>query len=119
MDVLQQPVEGEAVDSQSNATATASIAGVAGFKWRVTAVFASYSGAAVGTPTRATLVAGGVTRGRGVSTSDGWQQTFVNPMEGADGAAVSLSLPAGGVGAVGDVCIQAIKIPTLPSGIKV
>lgn len=119
MDVLHSPTDGSAVDSQSNATATATLAATTGFKWRVLAVSASYSGAAVATPTRATLVVNGVTYGRGVSTSDGWQQTFSGGIEGADGAAVSLSLPAGGAGAVGDVAIMAVKIPTLPTGIKV
>lgn len=119
MKVLQQENDTVAVDSQSNATATATLAATTGFKWRVTAVSASYSGAAVATPTRAVLTAGGIAMGRGVSTNDGWQQSFVNAIEGADGAAVTLVLPAGGAGAVGDVFVSAVKVPTLPAGIKV
>ena len=118
MNVLQKAVDSVAIDSQNNATATATLAATAGFKWRVTAVSASFSGAAVGTPVRATLVANGQTMGRGVSTSDGWQQTFMNPIEGADGGAITLNLPAGGVGAIGDVILTALKIPTLPTGVQ-
>lgn len=113
MHVLQKAVDSVAVDSQANALATATLAapGV-GFKWRVTAVSASYSGAAVATPTRAILTANGVAMGRGVSTSDGWQQSYVNGVDGADNGAVTLTLPAGGAGAVGDVILHGIKIPT-------
>lgn len=112
MHVLNKANDSIAVDSQTAAQAQAVLAapGV-GFKWRVTAVTASYSGAAVATPTRAVLAVGGVNIGRGVSTSDGWQQSFVNGIDGADNAAVTLTLPTGGAGAVGDVTITAIKVP--------
>lgn len=118
MNVLQKAVDSVVVDSQSAATVTATLPATAGFKWRVTAVSASFSGAAVATPVRATLVANGVTMGRGVSTSDAWNQTFVNPIEGADGAAVVLSMPSGGAGAVGDLILTGVKIPTLPTGVQ-
>jgi hypothetical protein len=112
---LQKGVDTVAVDSQTNAIATATLAapGV-GFKWRVTAVSATYSAAAVATPLRATLVANAVTMGRGVSTNDGWQQSFVNGIDGADNGAVTLALPAGGAGAIGDVVITGVKIPSTP-----
>lgn len=102
-----------AVDSQTNATATATLAapGV-GFRWRVVAVEASFSGAAVASPgVRATLTIGGTTIGRDVMSGDSWSQSFPNGMDGAENGAVSLALPAGGVGAVGDVMIAAVKIP--------
>lgn len=118
MNVLQKAADKIAVDSQTAATATATLAATAGFKWRVTAVSASFSGAAVATPVRATLVANGVTMGRGVSTNEAWQQSFPNPIEGADGGAVTLSMPTGGAGAVGDLILVAIKIPTLPTGVQ-
>jgi hypothetical protein len=114
---LKQGIDGQAVDSQTNATATATIAapGV-GFKWRIMSWAASYSGAAVATPFRATLVANGITRGFGVSTAVPWGCED-SSIDGADNGAVSVSLPAGGVGAVGDVYINAIKIPTGYSGL--
>lgn len=116
MHVLQKAVDSVAVDSQTNATATATLAAAgSGLKWRVTGVKASYSGAAVGTPTRATLVANGVTMGVGVSTNDAWKESFVNGIDGADNGTVTLALPAGGVGAVGDVVLTAIKVPTAGS----
>ena len=113
MHVLDKPIESVVVDSQNNATATATLAAPgAGFKWRVTGWRASYSGAAVGTPTRATVTGIiGVTIGRGVSTNDGWECSLVNPADGANNGQPAIALPAGGVGAVGDVSIMAFKVP--------
>lgn len=113
MHVLQKTVETVVVDSQTNATATATLAVPgAGFKWRVTGWRASYSGAAVATPTRATVTGlEGVTIGRGVSTNDGWEVNLTGPMEGADNGQPAISIPAGGIGAVGDVSICAFKVP--------
>lgn len=103
-----------AVDSQTNTTATATLAAPgSGFKWRVVAVSAAYTGANVASPGfRAVLTIGATTIGRGVQSGDAWQQSFPNGMDGADNGAVTLALPAGGVGAVGDVMIAAIKVPT-------
>lgn len=113
MHVLQKANDSVAVDSQTAAQSQAVLAAPgAGFKWRVTSVSASYSGAGVATPVRAVLAVGGVNIGRGVSTSDGWQQSFVNGIDGADNGAVTLTLPTGGAGAVGDVMVAAIKVPT-------
>jgi len=108
--VCQQGSEQQAVDSQSNATATATLAAAgAGQKWRVTGYGASFSGAAVATPVRATLACNGVTRGHGVSTTAAAAVSDVY-LDGADNGTVVLTLPAGGVGAVGDVYLQAIRI---------
>lgn len=113
MNTILEPNAAPAVDSQSNATAVATLAAAgAGFKWRVSAVSASFSGAAVATPVRATLALNAITMGRGVSTSDGWQQSFTNPLESADNGTVVLTLPAGGAGAVGDVMVAAVKVKT-------
>lgn len=111
MDLLQKAVESTAVDSQSNANAVATLAAAGvGFKWRVTGWAASYSGAAVAVPLRATLVANAVTRGFGVSTATPWNEDQVNPIDSADNGTVVLTLPAGGAGAVGDVYVDAFKI---------
>lgn len=113
MNVTNEPNSGIALDSQSNAQAQATLAAAgSGFKWRVTAVSASFSGAAVATPVRATLALNAQTVGRGVSTSDGWQQSFDTPLESADNGTVVLTLPAGGAGAVGDIFVAAIKVKT-------
>jgi hypothetical protein len=113
VNVTQEPNSSIAVDSQTNATATATLAAAGvGFKWRVTAVSATYSGAAVATPTRCTLALNGQTIGRGVSTNDGWQQSFTAPLESADNGTVVLTLLTGGAGAVGDVMVAAVKVKT-------
>lgn len=115
MDVLNHPTETIALDSQSNAQAQATLAAPgAAYRWRVTGVKASYSGAAVATPTRATIALNGQTFGVGVSTSDGWKESFVNPLVGAANGTVVLTLPAGGVGAVGDVVVMGYKEPVTP-----
>lgn len=111
MNVTQEPNSSVAIDSQTAAVTTATLAAAgAGFKWRVTAVSASFSGAAVATPVRATLTINGQVLGRGVSTNDGWQQTFVAPIESADNGTVVLSMPSGGAGAVGDLIVAAVKV---------
>ena len=119
MHVLLKSAEQVNVDSQTNATATATLAtpGV-GLKWRVTGWRASYSGAAVSPGLRATVIGlEGVTIGRGVSSSDAWDVDLTGPIDGADNATVAISLPAGGVGAVGDVSIQAYRVSiTLTDG---
>jgi len=117
MDVLQKVVETVAVDSQTAATATATLAapGV-GFAWRVTGFMASFSGAAVATPVRATITGlAGVTIGVGVGTNAPVCVSFVNPLDGANDGAVALALPSGGAGAVGDVVLCGFKVPTLPA----
>lgn len=116
MTVMAKANDSVVVDSQSNALATATLPATSGYKWRVTGVKASYSGAAVATPTRAILTANAVAMGVGVSTSDAWKESFYYGIDGADGAAVTLTLPAGGAGAVGDVALTGIKVPTLPAG---
>ena len=99
-----------AVDSQTNATATATLAAAgAGFKWRVISWGASYSGAAVAVPVRATLAVGGVTRGFGVSTTAPWNNNTA-PLDGTDNGTAVLTLAAGGVGAIGDVYLHAIRV---------
>ena len=119
MHVLQKVDEQVNVDSQTNATATATLAasGV-GFKWRVTGWRASYSGLAITAGFRATVTGlEGVTIGRGVNSSDAWDVDLTGPIDGADNATVAISLPAGGIGAVGDVSIHAYKVPiTLTDG---
>jgi hypothetical protein len=112
MDILQKAIETAAVDSQTNASAVATLAAAGvGFKWRVVGWGASFSGAAVATPVRATLVANAITRGFGVSTTCPWRPDgSVNPFESADNGTVVLTLPAGGAGAVGDVYLHAFKI---------
>jgi hypothetical protein len=113
MNATQEPNTNIAVDSQTAAVTTATLAAPgAGYQWRVTAVSASFSGAAVATPVRAVLAVGGTNVGRGVSTSDGWQQSFVAPLLGADNGAVTLTMPSGGAGAVGDLMIAAVKVKT-------
>ena len=113
MHVLQKVVEQVNVDSQANLTATATLAapGV-GFKWRVTGWSASYSGLSITAGFRATVTGlEGVTIGRGVVSSDAWDVSLAGPIDGADNGTVAISLPAGGVGAVGDVSINAYKVP--------
>lgn len=113
MNVSHEPNGGVAIDSQTAAVTTATLAAAGvGFKWRVTAVSASFSGAAVATPVRATLTLNAQVIGRGVSTSDGWQQSFTAPLEGADNGTVVLSMPSGGAGAVGDLMVAAVKVKT-------
>lgn len=114
MHVLQKVVESVVVDSQTNATATATLAAAGtGLKWRVTGWRASFSGAAVATPVRATATGmGGVTIGRGVSTNDGWECNLVTPLESAVNGQPAISIPTGGIGAVGDVSIYAYKVPS-------
>ena len=100
------------VDSQSNLVATATLAapGV-GVRWRVTGWRASYSGLAITAGFRSTVTGlDGGTIGRGVISSDAWEVDLSTPLDGADNGAVSVALPAGGVGAVGDVSIHAYRV---------
>ena len=119
MHVLLKIAEQVAVDSQANLTATATLAapGV-GVKWRVTGWSASYSGLAITTGFRATVTGlEGVTIGRGVVSSDAWEVTLTAPLDGADNGTAAISLPAGGIGSVGDVSIHAYRVPiTLTDG---
>ena len=119
MNVLQKVAEQVNVASQTNLDATATLAapGV-GVKWRVTGWRASYSGLAITVGFRATVTGiEGVTIARGVTSSDAWDVDLTGPLDGADNGAVSITLPAGGIGAVGDVSIHAFRTPiTLTDG---
>lgn len=115
MDVLQQPVESIVVGTATAGTATATLAAAgAAFRWRITGVKASFSGAAVATPVRATLTVNGVAINVGVSTNDAWKESFVNPLVSEANGAPSLALASGGASAVGDVIITAHKEPVTP-----
>ena len=119
MHALLKIAESIGVDSQTNfpAVATLSAAGV-GLKWRVTGWRASYSGVAITVGLRVTVTGlKGVTIGRGVDSSDAWEVNLTAPIDGADNGAIVITMPSGGVGAVGDVSIWGYRVPiTLTDG---
>ena len=115
MHVLLKSSESIGVDSQTNFPAVATLfAPGVGFKWRIAGWRASFSGAAVGVGLRVTVVGlKAVTIARGVDSSDAWEVNLTSPMDGADNGAVSITIPPGGVGAVGDVSIWGYRVSIL------
>ena len=106
-------------DFQSNFVATATLeAAGAGFKWRVTSWRASYSGLSITAGFLATVTGlESFTIDRGVTSSDAWEVNLTAPLDSANNGTVSITLPAGGVGATGAVSIHAYKVPiTLTDG---
>lgn len=115
MDVLNHPTETIAIDSQTNATATATLAAAgATLRWRVTGIYFGYSGTAIAAAQRATLALNGQTLGFPAGVNDNGRITFTNPLIGATNGTVVLTLPAGGAGAVGDVVLCGYKEPVSP-----
>ena len=118
MDVLNMAADTLALDSQTNATASAALAAPgAGFKWRVVAWGASFSGTFSANPVRATIsnIGSGGGIGAGVGFNSPWHVSLAHPLDAPSNTGVTLALPAGGASTVGDVWIAAFKVPTLPA----
>ena len=119
MHILLKTAEQLIVDSQGNATATATLAAPGtGFKWRVTGWRASYSGVSITVGLEAILFGlKGVTITRGVTSSDAWEVDLTSPIDGPNNGAIFIQLPPGGVGSGVHVSIQAYRVPiTLTDG---
>ena len=78
------------------------IAGVSGKCIRLTFLALSYTGAAVSVPLQATVSDGSTTMYLAVGNLQSWLEAV--SIKFAAGATVTITLPAGGVGAVGNVC---------------
>lgn len=96
-------LQGSAVGG-ANAIATTTIAGVAGKKIRITFISAGFSGASPAAPAAMTVSDGVITYNFAVG-AQGFVAPLENPMPFGTGLTVTLTLAAGGAGAIGQVAL--------------
>lgn len=94
----------------NNATASCTLVPSSDMQIRMTCVWAGFSGAAVATPIAGTISDGTTTLNFTAGTNAPFEIAFSSPLAFATGATVTVSLAAGGVGAVGAVAAAGYEV---------